>query len=237
MSQARYVQESADSLRWISTTLHLPTGSEGGNAASHDILFAHGMQTPVIGWGDREMNNARSRYFTGAWYPDDQPAKFFKPVPLKDTYRAIHFDPTTRLPLYQTVYHGAVITTHHWLFDNLKLNNVHVENTLIQLLYNVPPLFHLSNQTLARRLPEIVRQDAFFRPLHERLASQALVKFEWLTSDRRVQRTVFEDGTSLVANFRDTDYTWRGATITGASIAAFSPDRGAPIVYREYPSL
>jgi hypothetical protein len=232
MSQARYVRESADSLRWITATLHLPAGSEGGNAASRDILFAHGMQTPVIGWGDRDMNDARSPYFTGAWYPDDQPAKFFKPVPLKDAYRAIHFDPTTRLPLYQTVYHGAVITTHHWLFDNLKLSNVHVENTLAQLLYNVPALFHLSSTTLARRLPEIVRQDAFFRPLHERLAGQALVGFEWLTADRRVQRTVFEDGTSLVANFRDTDYTWRGTSITGASIAVFAPGRGAPIVYR-----
>lgn len=236
MPQRDYVAQSGRSLRWMNDALHLPTGSEGGNAAADDILFAHGMQTPVIGWTDPDLQrNARSPYFLGAWYPEDEPTKFFRPVPLKTPYAAIHFDPATRLPLYQAVYHGAVITTHHWLFDNLKLPNVSRDNTLVQLLYNVPPLFHLSSGTLARRLPEIVRYDAFFRPLHERLATQALVGFSWLTADRRVQCTVFEDGTRLLANFRETDYRWGGTLVPGGSVAAFLPGTHAPAVYRVPP--
>ncbi|MEB2589988.1 glycoside hydrolase, partial [Bacillus cereus] len=93
------------------------------------------------------------------------------------------------------------ITTHHWLFDSLKLSNVQVENELTQLLYNVPPLYHLSAATLKQRLPLIHRQDAFFRPLHQRLATQELTGFRWLTADRLVQETTFADGTRLVANF------------------------------------
>jgi len=206
MTQAQNAAGNIDAVRWLNTVLKLPTGSEDGNAVTaQGILFAHGMQTPVLGWGDREMTqDKQSPYYVGNWYPPEQPAVFFKPVPLKASLRSVYFDPTLRLPLYQAVFHGSVITTHHWLFDRLKLSNVRAENELTQLLYNVPPLYHLSAATLAQRLPAIQRQDAFFRPLHQRLATQAMTDFRWLTADRQLQQTTFADGTRLVANFSAT---------------------------------
>ncbi|WDU62059.1 hypothetical protein LRS56_25350 [Pseudomonas poae] len=203
MTQAQNAEGNIDAARWLNTVLKLPAGSEDGNAVTaQGILFAHGMQTPVIGWGDREMTqNKQSPYYVGNWYPPEQPAVFFKPVPLNEPFRTVYFDPTLRLPLYQAVFHGSVITTHHWLFDSLKLSNVRAESELAQLLYNVPPLYHLSAATLDERLPVIQRQDSFFRPLHQRLATQAMTGFRWLTADRQVQETTFADGTRLVANF------------------------------------
>ncbi|MCK3831673.1 glycoside hydrolase [Pseudomonas fluorescens] len=205
MSQVQNAQGNIDASRWINTSLKLPAGSEDGNAVTaQGIMFAHGMQTPVIGWGDRDMTRDRqSPYYVGNWYPAEQPAVFFKPVPLKASLRTVYFDPTMRLPLYQAVFHGSVITTHHWLFDNLKLSNVRAENELAQLLYNVPPLYHLSATTLKDRLPVIQRQDRFFRPLHQRLGTQAMTEFRWLTADKLLQQTTFADGTRLVANFSD----------------------------------
>ena len=205
LTQAQNADENQAASRWIAEVLGLPAGSEDGNAVTAGgVLFAHGMQTPVIGWGDHAMSrNSESPWFVGRWYPREQPEVFFKPVPLQAPYRTVHFDPTTRLPLYQTVFHGAVVTSHHWLFDSLKLPDVSIQNQLSQLLYNVPPLYHLSEATQARRLKSIQRQDAFFRPLHERLATQAMTGFHWLTHDRQVQQTTFADGTRLVANFDD----------------------------------
>ena len=203
MTQAQNAEGNIDAARWLNTALKLPTGSEDGNAiTAQGILFAHGMQTPVIGWGDQAMTkDKQSPYYVGNWYPPEQPAVFFKPVPLNEPFRTVHFAPSMRLPLYQAVFHGSVITTHHWLFDSLKLSNVQAENELTQLLYNVPPLYHLSAATVQQRLPVIERQDRFFRPLHQRLATQAMVGFRWLTADRLVQETTFADGTRLVANF------------------------------------
>lgn len=202
MTQAQNAEGNIDASRWINTARKLPTGSEDGNAiTAQGILFAHGMQTPVMGWGDHAMTkDKQSPYYVGNWFPPEQPAVFFKPVPLKEPFRTVYVEPTMRLPLYQAVFHGSVITTHHWLFDSLKLSNVQVENELTQLLYNVPPLYHLSAATLKQRLPLIQRQDAFFRPLHQRLAMQEMTGFRWLTADRRVQETTFADGTRLVAN-------------------------------------
>jgi hypothetical protein len=233
MTQAQNAEGNIGASRWINEVLKLPAGSEDGNATTaQGVLFAHGMQTPVIGWGDVEMSkNTKSRYFAGKWYPPEQPEVFFKPVPIKESLRRIHFDPASRLPLYQAVFHGSVITSHHWLFDSLKLTNVRADNELAQLLYNVAPLYHLSADTLAQRIPLIARQDAFFRPLHERLAPQALTGFEWLSEDRLVQQTAFEDGTQLLANFDVQGREVQGQTLPARSITVRSPEQ-APAYFQ-----
>ena len=90
------------------------------------------------------------------------------------------------------------------------------DNELTQLLYNVPPLYHLSAATLKARLPIIQRQDRFFRPLHQRLATQAMTDFRWLSGDKQVQQTTFADGTRLVANFSVVEkegYAGRSVTV------------------------
>lgn len=233
LTQAQNADGNIDASRWLNETLQLPAGSEDGNATTaRGVLFAHGMQTPVIGWGDPDMSkNLKSPYYLGRWFPSENPQVFFKTVPLKEPYRTVHFAPQTRLPLYQAVFHGSVITTHHWLFDSLKLSNVRAENELMQLLYNVPPLYHLSADTLRQRLPVIVRQDAFFRPLHERLATEAMTDFRWLTEDRMVQQTTFADGTRLVANFDSRERELEGKPLAGQSIRAFGVD-GAVVNYQ-----
>lgn len=232
MTEMQNAAANVSASQWVAEARALPSGSEDGNAVTaQGILFAHGMQTPVIGWGDPELSQLKSsRWYLGSWYPPEQPDVFFKPVPIKESYRTIHFNPTTRLPLYQAVFHGSVITTHHWLFDSLKLVNVRQENELAQLLYNVPPLYHLSSATLGERLPVMQRQDRFFRPLHERLGTQAMTAFSWLTLDRQVQQTTFADGTRLVANFDGGTREVGTTRYAGHSVTAVAPD-GAVSVY------
>jgi hypothetical protein len=225
-SQAQMADEYQESAQWVARTLGVAVGSENGNATTaRGIVLAHGMQTPVIGWGDRAFQKA-----LGGWFPAEQPAVFFRPAVLPEPYRTVHADPRYRLPLYQAVFHDAVITTHHWLFDTLKLSNVRADTELLQLLYAVPPLFHLSADTLTERLPAIRRQQAFFQPLHARLATRALVGFRWRSTDRRVQETRFADGTRLIANTTPGPVTVDGTILPGRSVTARVPGL-PPTVY------
>jgi hypothetical protein len=235
MTQRQNAAGNVSASRWVAEARSLPSGSEDGNAVTaQGILFAHGMQTPVIGWGDLDLSQRKtSRWYLGAWYPPQQPEVFFKPVPIKEPYRTVHFNPTTRLPLYQTVFHGSVITTHHWLFDSLKLVDVRREVELAQLLYNVPPLYHLSSATLGERLPVMRRQDRFFRPLHERLGTQAMTAFSWLTPDRQVQQTTFADGTTLTANFDGTPRKSGNREYPEHSVTAVGPEGRVSIYQAE----
>lgn len=231
MTMAQMAMENEMNSRWIAETLHLPTGSEGGNATtSGGIAFAEGMQTPFFAWTE-DFKKKTSPSYLGGWWPPENPAIFFRPVIIREPYRTVYFDPTMRLPLYQAVFHGAIITTHHWSFDSLKLSNVRKINELAQLLYNVPPLYHLSAATMSERLPQIVRQDAFFRPLHEHLGLQSLTDFRWLSQDHLVQQTVFSDGTRLVANFGEKPYYEPNLTLPAYAIAAFLPHQ-SPMIYR-----
>ncbi|MEO9384060.1 glycoside hydrolase [Chromobacterium phragmitis] len=191
------------SMQWVADAYHLPVGSENGNAAtSRGIAFAHGMQVPVMGWGDADLQkNKQSPYFLGRWYPADQPETFFKKVPLKQPYRDLYYGAPYRLPLYQAVFHGSVITTNHWLYDNLKFSNAYADNLLAQWLYNVPPLFHLSAASLKARLPQLQCADRAFRPAHEKLATQPLTGFAWLNAEHTLQQTRFADGSRITANF------------------------------------
>jgi hypothetical protein len=233
MTQARHAAENAASFHLVNETLGLPAGSEDGNAVTAGgILFGHGMETPFIGWGDPALHRDKdSPYYVGGWWPAGEPAVFFKRVPLPAHYRTIHFDPAFRLPLYQAVFHDSVISSHHWSFDTLKFEEVEDERELARLLYNVPALHHLSARSLSARLPLLTRQDAFFRPLHERLWDDALTGFGWLSEDRLVQATSFADGTRLIANFAGEERQVEGVALPGRSVTALVPGAAAA-VYR-----
>ncbi len=215
-------QANEDASRWVNSRFDMPVASEDGNATTAGgIALAHGMQVPVIGWGDEDMMvNRQSPYYLGRWHPEEEPEFFFKQVPIKEPFRSVHFDPSTRLPLYQSVFHGSVITANHWHFDSLKFTNARRESELVQLLYNVPPLYHLSERTLAKRLPVILRQQAFFQPLHERLGTSELVSFRYLSDDRLLQETAFSEGTRLIANMSQERRGAAGTTIAPFSIIA-----------------
>ncbi len=203
MTQAQNAVADMDAMRWASETLGLPLASEDGNAVTAGgFMIGQGMQSPVMGWGDPDLQKDKtSPYYLGNWWPADQPGLFFKPVPCKPFYRNIYFAPQTRLPLYQSVFHGSIITTNHGSYDNLKFSDAKTERDLAQWLYNTAPLFHLNPETLAQRLPEIKKQDAVFRPLHEALAEKTMDGFAWLSDDRMVQRTTFSDNSRLIVNF------------------------------------
>ncbi|OHX16255.1 glycoside hydrolase [Chromobacterium sphagni] len=204
--EAKMAEGYEQSMQWVADNYKLPVGSENGNAAtSLGIAFAHGMQAPALSWVDPDLQkHPQSPYYLGRWYPADQPETFFKQVPLKQPYRDLYYGAGYRLPLYQAVFHGSVITTNHWLYDNLKFSNAYADNLLAQWLYNVPPLFHLSAASLKARLPQLQCADQAFSPIHRQLATLALTGFAWLNAERTVQQTRFADGSRLTANFGST---------------------------------
>ncbi|HED2334634.1 TPA: glycoside hydrolase [Serratia liquefaciens] len=216
MAQARNAR-----LAWFSNTLRLPLGSEDGNAVTaRHIMFAHGMETWGFGWGDKQMNHDKSSpYYLGAWWPNAQPAFFFSPAKVKEPYRTVEFDPRYRLPMYQAVFHDAVISSHHWNYDNLKFSDVKTTRSLLSQLYNTAPMFHLSRATLQARLPQIKQADAAFRPLHQALWDKALIDFRWLDKAGWVQQTIFSDGTTLTANFGEQPFDGIAAQSLRAKLA------------------
>lgn len=230
-TQADDMRERLARMQWVVDHYHVSIGSEGGAwYAAPVIHFAHGMMTPVFGFFDPRFRDKSSPWFLGGYFPPDAPAIFVKPVPLPEDYRAIYFDPRVRIPLFQTAFHDSVITTHHWSRPSLKFSNVRNVNELLELLYNVPPLYHLTTEELEKNGPQLTRHYRFFSPLHQQTGLLPMTGFVWLTPDRLVQKTTFGNAIEMIANFRDVPYTG-GIQIPAQAIAARYLDSGKVIVY------
>ena len=208
-------------IAWIRDTHKMVVGSEGGAAyAATTIHFAHGMMVPVIGWGDPDMKTKDSPYYIGGYWPPEGPAIHIKQVPLKPNYLYHYYDPRFRLPLYQIVFHDSVITTNHWGSGSLKFENAIETLALLELLYNVPPLYHLNMVEFSKHKAWIQRHYAFLSPLHRHIGGQAMTGFEWLTDNRQVQRTEFGDAVELFANFGTDPFEYEGVMIPSRSVVA-----------------
>lgn len=235
MTQASDAAERVSRMAWIRDTFGAVIGSEGGSAyAAPAIHFAHGVMTPVIGWGDPDLKVKESKFYLGGYYPPDGPAVFFKQVPMKDEYRRIYADPRFRLPLYEVVFHDSVVATHQWGYGSLKFDDPGRTRELLELLYNVPPLYHLNLAEWAKRKSEITSHYAFFSPIHREAGLLPMTDFRWLSEDRMVQETTFGDGAmKLIANFGDTPYAGDRGNVLPHSIVAV---RAGAMPSAPYPS-
>ena len=208
-------------IEWVRDTHNMVVGSEGGAAyAAATLHFAHGMTVPVIGWGDPDMKEKTSPYYVGGYWPPEAPAIHVQQVPLKPNYLYHYYDPRFRLPLYQIVFHDSVVTTHHWGSGSLKFENAIETLALLELLYNVPPLYHLNMAEFSKHKTWIKRHYAFFSPLHRQIGGQAMTDFEWLSEDKQVQRTEFGNTVELFANFGTNPFEYEGVMIPGQSVIA-----------------
>lgn len=212
--------------------LGLVLGSETGTAAfAGQLDFAHGIATPVFDWMDPRMRrNPDPEFYIGNYWPVEAPDRFFTPTSVPPQLELVIYDPAFRLPLFQIALHDAVVTSHHWHFGSLKPAGQTQHNALFELLYMVPPLYHLSHATSERDLPAIANHVAQFAPLHERLMTQAMTGFRFLSPDFLVQETSFEDGSVLIANFgSDTFSLPDGMALSAMSVIARLPGQ-QPII-------
>ncbi len=207
-TQAQDAAARVDRLRWIGDTFGVVVGSEGGSAyAAPAVHVSEGVLTPVIGWGDPDMKDRKSEFHVGRYYPPDGPKVFVKPTLLKDQYVHLHYDPRFRLPLYEIVFHDSHVSTHHWSAGSLKFTNIRTAAALTEMLYQCPPLYHLNLDEWRKHRAYILKQYAFWSPIHRAVGFEPMTDFVWLSADRLVQKTVFNGRVELIANFSDHEFT------------------------------
>jgi hypothetical protein len=226
-SQKEDMEARLRRMDWIAREYNLVVGSETGNDFSaNTIAFAHGMTTPVIAWGDADMRSHRdSEYFVGAYYSmwGGIPARYVKQVPLKEDYRYIYYDNSFNIPLFQLVYNNAVITSHHWEWGSLKVPEEIPGVSLREILYNVPPLYHLDRHHWEEYKEIISRHARIFSKTHSRVVTLEMTGFEWLSADRLIQKTVFGESLEMIANFGSVPFRYGDITIGGEGLAVFHP--------------
>ncbi|GGM62020.1 hypothetical protein GCM10012275_36120 [Longimycelium tulufanense] len=200
MSKAQDRKNRLDRMRWLAEDRKLVLGSESaGGWANPVVSYSHGSATPV---DNRFWELQRDRKTWGGYFPKDRPGFFFKPVSLPADLAKTMFDPTYRVPLYQTVLHDSVISLDRWELSYGKLPDQATTRTLLAMLYNTPLNLVLDGKEIEEQGSRIAELQRFFAPLHEKAGTEPMTGFRWVTADHLVQQTTFGEGTlTVTANF------------------------------------
>ncbi len=210
-------------MSWIRDYYNMVIGSEVGNDfSSTTIAFAHGMTTPVIAWSDPDLRkNKESKYYVGTYYSINGgvPSRYNKQVPMKEKYRYIHFDNRFNIPLFQLVYNNSVITSHHWEWGTLKVPTEIKNQNIKEILYNVPPLYHLDISSWKKHKESITTHYNVFSKVHEKAIKMEMVNFDWLDNSHFVQQTTFgNNDIKITANFGFEAFKYKSTEIQSKTL-------------------
>lgn len=206
-------------------------GSEEGVAWSVALVdFVHG-----AGGTRNAAIWAEPKGTYGKWWPPDRPGFFFMPMePPSESFRASRYDPAFRIPLYAAAFHDVVVATDRWDVPMNKYPSIASTRQLLEILAGTPSMWAMDRKTLADWREPFVALRRFFEPLHARIAMRRLTAFDWLTPDRRVQRTRFEDVVEITANFGDGKFDGidpgclRALWVTSKRVETFCPVAPGP---------
>lgn len=235
-SQQQDLEARLKRMSWIRDQYHFVIGTEVGNDfAAQVIAFGHGMTTPVIAWEDPDMrHNKKSPWFIGSYFSQlgGIPERYSLQVPIKEKYHHIYYDNRFNLPLFQLVYNNSVITSHHWEWNSLKVPAERINNSLKEILYNVPPLYHLDGEEWKKLKDIIAKHVRVFSKTHAKAITLEMTDFEWLTNDHLVQLTRFGNALEIIANFGTQPFSWKGKTVPALGLLIHDPSTAVYEVYQ-----
>ncbi|WDV46275.1 glycoside hydrolase [Clostridiaceae bacterium M8S5] len=209
-------------MKYIRDNYNMVIGSEGGHDfATSTIAFAHGIELKSFSWLDDDMKkNKDSKYYIGNYYsPTGGVAEHFsKRIPIKDHLSTIFVDPRYDLPLYKLVYNDSVVTTYHWDWSTFKIIGAVKNRMLREVLYNVPPMYHLDRQQWEKYKEDIIAHTKFWSDFSKQVITKEMTEFKKLTVSANVQMCRYGDNIAVIANFGSSPYDYYSVEIPANSL-------------------
>ncbi|MBP7053478.1 MAG: hypothetical protein KBE65_20910 [Phycisphaerae bacterium] len=124
---------------------------------------------------------------------------------------------------------------HEAGFDRLRLCTDGWEEVetvaLTEVLYMAVPMYHMHLDEFDKHGAVMKKHYEFFSPLHRELGFARMTDFAWLSKDRLLQRTTFDDRVELIANYSTEAGRNEGMTIPGRSVLARWKQPGVSRLY------
>ncbi len=232
-TQEQDLSARLERMAYIRDQYNMVIGSEGGNDFSAStIAFAHGIELKSFAWMDEDMNsNKDSQYYIGKYYnPTGGVAEHFaKRIPVKEQYFSVFVDPKYDIPLFKLVYNDSVITAAHWDWSTFKIKGSTQDRMIREVLYNVPPLYHLDSVEWKEYRQDIVNHYEIWSNFSRKAIQKEMTDFKYIEKDGSVQKTSFDNDLFVVANFNDVAYQYDNVKIPPHS--ALIENNNEPLIY------
>ncbi len=188
-------------------------GEWGAEYANAHVAYVHGMMTLQRTWWGSGIEKKGTIYYTGDWRSNPRPTQMIGTRVANDKYLKYSINEYTRVPLYELVYHDAVVTSWRWEDGNHHTPEIWWKKDLFNMLYGSAPLWNLDRERWEEYKYTFIDSYKKVFPWLQQIAYDELVSHRFVSPDHKVQESVFSSGKKLTVNFGDTDYSFEGKTI------------------------
>lgn len=209
-----YAREIIKNYKYIEDTFGQYMGGEWGAdfAAGHSI-FVHGMMTLQRTWFGSDINKQGTIYYYGNWRNNSRPSIMLGSRTAPDTYLKFSINEAIRVPLYELVYHDAVVTSWRWEDGNHHNPEIWWKKDLFNILYGSAPLWSIDRSRWQEYEKSFIESYNRVCPWLQKVGYDEMLRHAFITPDGKIQMSEFSSGNSVVVNFSDADYVYKGKTI------------------------
>lgn len=176
-----------DQNHFLAADLGLVVGVEvGQEGAARDFHYSEGLMSPVL----FRAEDAGRRMCT--IYQDDD-------IPPQITQYMLN--PACRVPLWELIYHDCTVSYWYWGDSSNCCPQLMPRRDLFNALYGLPPLYSLNMTQWDSLKDDIAASYHRATPVARLTGYSRMTDFDWLTPDRNVQQTRFDNGVAVIANF------------------------------------
>jgi hypothetical protein len=188
-------------------------GEFGADFVGSHGVYAHGMMTLQRTWFDSEIVNKGTVHYYGDWKSNPRPSIMLGARTASDTYLKYSINEYTRVPLYELVYHDAVVTSWRWEDCNHHCPEIWWKKDLFNILYGTAPLWSIDQDRWESFKFTFIESYKNVCTWLQQICCDELISHRFITPDHKIQETQFSSGKWVVVNFGDTSYVFEGQTI------------------------
>ncbi len=180
--------------------------------------YAHGMMTlhhMLYRSPNREKKG--SIYYMGDWRNPSRPSIMVGEYVADEYYLKWAINEKIRVPLYQLVYHDAIVTTWRWDDNSHNMPAIWWKKDLFNILYGTAPVWCLDRSRWNKFKQTFIESYKSIGPWLEQIGYDEMISHRFLTEDHEVQETVFSSGKKVRVNFGDEDANIDGKIIKSRS--------------------
>lgn len=188
-------------------------GEWGGDYVGSNSVYVHGMMTLQRTWWGSGIEKKGTIYYTGDWKSNPRPTQMIGTRTANETYLKYSINEYTRIPLYELVYHDAVVTSWRWEDGNHHTPEIWWKKDLFNILYGSAPLWNLDRERWEEYKYTFIESYKNICPWLQQIAYDEMVSHRFISADHKVQESVFSSGKKVVVNFGEGDFLFEGKTI------------------------
>jgi len=218
LTREQFVEAVVKNHQIIEDKYNLYLGGEwGAEFANAHVAYVHGIMTLQRTWWGSGIEKKGTIYYTGDWRSNPRPTQMVGTRVANDTYLKYSINEYTRVPLYDLVYHDAVVTSWRWEDGNHHTPEIWWKKDLFNMLYGSAPLWNLDRERWQEYKYTFIDSYKKVAPWLQQIATDELVSHRFVTEDHQVQESVFSSGKKIVVNFGGEDYTYSGKIVKAKS--------------------